>query len=475
MIYMPINPKYPSIDDLRERARQRIPRFAFEYLDGGCNEDVNLHKNTAELRELELKPYYLRPHGGTDMKTELFGHVYDAPFGIAPVGLQGLMWPGAPEILAQAAREHNIPFVLSTVTTASIERIGELTEGKFWFQLYHPTENALRDDLLDRAEAAGCQVLVVLCDVPSFGYRPRDLRNGLALPPKMTLQNILQIMGKPNWALHTLFHGQPEFANMKKYMPKGLDMKQLGEYMNQTFSGRVNEAKIAPIRERWKGKLVLKGVAGEEDTAMAIRLGFDGIIVSNHGGRQLDAGQSSIKSLAPIVQKYAGQIKIMMDSGLRSGPDVARALAGGAEFTFLGRSFMYGVAALGKAGGEHVISMLKTQLKQVMEQVGCEKVEDLGRHLAPDNVDDEGLKAAYNDANKHSWTKEELEAYDYSAMREQDERGKIELAEKSGRGDEQIDIVIRLYTKNKSAEDISDLLDISIDQVVQIIENHKNK
>jgi len=375
------NPDYPSIDDLREAARKRIPRFAFEYLDGGCNEDINLHKNTAELREIELKPYYLTKHSGSDMKTELFGQVYDAPFGIAPVGLQGLMWPNAPEILAKSAKKHNIPFVLSTVTTSSMERIAELTEGKFWFQLYHPADNALRDDLLDRAEAAGCEVLVLLCDVPSFGYRPRDIRNGLAMPPKMTLQNILQILGKPNWAIQTLLHGQPNFANMKKYMPKGLDMKQLGAYMNQTFSGRMNEEKIAPIRDRWKGKIVLKGVATEEDTARAIRLGLDGIIVSNHGGRQLDAGQSSIKSLTPIVQKYAGQIKIMLDSGIRSGPDVARALASGAEFTFLGRSFMYGVAALGSTGGDHTISILKAQLKQVMEQICCEKVGDFPTHL----------------------------------------------------------------------------------------------
>lgn len=375
------DPNFPSIEDLRARARRRIPRFAFEYLDGGCNEDVNLHKNTAEIREVELKPFYLSKHTGSDMKTELFGHIYDAPFGVAPVGLQGLMWPGAPEILAKAAAEHNIPFVLSTVTTASIERIGELTEGNFWFQLYHPADNALRDDILHRAEAAGCQVLVLLCDVPTFGYRPRDIRNGLAMPPKMTLRNMIQILGKPTWAIQTLLHGQPDFATMKKYMPKDLNMKQLGLYMNQTFSGRLNEEKIAPIRDRWKGKLVLKGVASEQDTEMAIRLGLDGIIVSNHGGRQLDAGQSTIKSLADIVPKYSGSIKIIMDSGLRSGPDIARALASGAEFTFLGRSFMYGVAALGKAGGQHAISILKIQLKQVMEQICCEKVEGFSKHL----------------------------------------------------------------------------------------------
>jgi L-lactate dehydrogenase (cytochrome) len=372
---------HPGIDDLRNGAMRRIPRFAFEYLDGGCNEDVNLHKNTAELREVELKPLYLTPHTTSDTKTTLFGHEYAAPFGICPIGLQGLMWPGAPEILARAAAEHNVPFILSTVTTASIEKIGEITGGKFWFQLYHPADNALRDDIFDRLDAAGCKTLVLLCDVPTFGFRPRDIRNGLAMPPRMTLRNILQILGKPSWAVRTLLHGQPAFATMVKYMPKGLNMKQLGAYMNATFSGRLNEEKIKPIRDRWKGNLVLKGVATEEDADTAVRLGLDGIIVSNHGGRQIDAGESTIRSLGPISKKYRSKLKVMIDSGLRSGPDIARAMACGADFTFLGRTFMYSVAALGDKGGQHAIAMLKIQLKQVMEQLCCAKVTDFEKHL----------------------------------------------------------------------------------------------
>ena len=229
--------------------------------------------------------------------------------------------------------------------------------------------------------AAQCPVLAILCDVPTFGYRPWDIKNGLAIPPRMTLRNILQIMGKPEWALKTLVHGQPNFANMKPYMPKGLNMKKLGEYMNKTFSGRLNEEKIAPIRDMWKGKLVLKGVASPEDTEMAIRLGLDGIIISNNGGRQIDAGQSTIRSLTPIVEKYKGKIKIMMDSGMRTGPDIARAMASGAEFVFLGRTFMYGVSALGNTGGDHTISILKTQLQQVMNQVGCERTSAFCKHL----------------------------------------------------------------------------------------------
>lgn len=373
--------KYPSIEDLRRKAQQRIPRFAFEYLDGGCNEDVNLVKNTADIRAIELKPYYLRQHQDATLKTSLFGKVYEAPFGIAPIGLQGLIWPGSPQLLAKAARVQGLPFVLSTVTTADIETISKITEGNFWFQLYHPTDPALRNDLLDRAAAAGCEVLCVLCDVPIFGYRPRDIRNGLAMPPKMTMRNILQILGKPAWAWNTLRYGPPAFANLKKYMPANMDIPSLGHYMNQTFSGRLSEARIQEIRDRWKGKLVLKGVASLEDAELAHRLGFDGIIVSNHGGRQLDAGQSSIATLPPIVDGLKGKLSIMLDSGVRSGVDIARVLASGADFVFLGRSFMYGAAALGEAGGDHVATILKKQLYQVMEQLCCEQVEDLKCHL----------------------------------------------------------------------------------------------
>jgi len=375
------NSDYPSMDDLRNKAMRRIPKFAFEYLDGGCNEDVSIVRNTADIREVQLQPRYLRNKGISSTKTKVMGMEFDAPFGIAPVGLQGLMWPNSPEILAKSAFKNNIPFILSTVTTMNIERASELTEGNAWFQLYNPAEDALRDDIINRAEAAGCPVLVLLCDVPTFGYRPRDIRNGLALPPKMSITNILQIMGKPTWAFNTLKYGQPTFDTLKPYTPQGLNLKQLGQFMDKTFSGRLNEERIKPIRDKWKGKLVLKGVASEQDAQDAIRLGFDGIIVSNHGGRQLDAAQSTISSLPEIAAKYGDKIEVMMDSGLRSGPDIARTMASGAKFTFMGRSFLYGCGALGNQGGDHTISMLKTQFKQVMDQLCCEKVEDLPKHL----------------------------------------------------------------------------------------------
>ena len=375
------NPRYPSIEDLRAKAKKRIPKFAFEYLDGGCNEDISLYKNTNELRKIEMKPRYLVPFQGANLKTELFGHQYEAPFGISPVGLQGLMWPRSPEILAKAAFEHNIPFILSTVTTASIETIAKITEGQAWFQLYHPAENRVTEDIIKRIGEVGCPVMVILADVPSFGYRPRDIRNGLSMPPRMTLQNILRVMKRPEWALRTLINGQPNFEVLKPYMPKNLNLKQLGKFMNATFEGRLNEEKVKKLRDMWKGKLVIKGVESQADVEMAIRLGLDGIIISNHGGRQVDMGQATITSLQTIAPKYRAQIKIMMDSGIRSGADIGRALSSGADFTFLGRSFMYGVSALGKKGGDHTISILKAQLTQVMEQMCCENPKDLAKRL----------------------------------------------------------------------------------------------
>ncbi len=375
------NPRYPSIEDLRYKARKKIPKFAFEYLDGGCNEDISLYKNTHELRKIEMKPRYLVPFSGANLKTELFGHEYAAPFGIAPIGLQGLMWPKSPEILAKSAFEYNIPFVLSTVSTSSYEKIAEITEGRAWFQLYHPADSKVTKDIIDRIDVAGCPVLIILSDVPSFGYRPRDIRNGLSMPPRMTFENIFRVLKRPHWGLKTLINGQPNFEMLKPYMPKNLNLRQLGKFMNDTFEGRLNEEKVKRLRDLWKGKLVIKGVESIKDVETAIRLGLDGIIISNHGGRQVDMGQATISSLKTIAPNYSDQIKVMMDSGIRSGTDISRAIASGADFTFLGRSFMYGVSALGRNGGDHTISILMSQLTQVMEQMCCENPLDLRNNL----------------------------------------------------------------------------------------------
>ncbi|MGI9239917.1 MAG: alpha-hydroxy acid oxidase [Verrucomicrobiales bacterium] len=373
--------QYPSIEHLRERARRRVPRFAFEYLEGGCFSEINLRRNTDEIREVQLAPWYLNDYPGSDLQTELFGETYDAPFGVSPIGLQGLVWPRATEYLAGAASKHRIPFILSTVATASIEAVAELTQGKAWFQLYHPKEDELRNKLLDRAADAGLPTLVILADTPTFAYRPKEIKNGLSIPPKMSLRNILQMVMHPTWSFGQLAAGAPKFRTMQPYIPKGLNMKHLGLFMNKTFSGRLNPEKIQSIRDRWKGKLVVKGLVNAEDVEKAIKIGVDGIIVSNHGGRQLDVGQSTIKPLTVLAKEFGDRTTLMIDSGIRNGPDVACALASGAKFAFMGRSFMYGVGALGKDGGDHTITMLKRQLRQVMEQVACARIADFPNHL----------------------------------------------------------------------------------------------
>ncbi|TKC02408.1 alpha-hydroxy acid oxidase [Pedobacter cryotolerans] len=375
-ITFPYNSQYPSVADLRRKAKSRIPKFAFDYLEGGCNEGLNLARNENDFDDILLKPNYLRVGGEIDMSVELFGRKYSAPFGISPIGLQGLMWPNAPEILAKAAAKADIPYTLSTVSTSSIERIAEVSEGKAWFQLYHPTENRLRDDILNRLKAVECPVLVVLVDVPAFGLRYKEIKSGLSIPPKMSINNILQAFARPLWGIKTLQHGIPSFATLKPYMEKGMDMSQLGQFMNRTFTGKVDIEKVQAIRDIWKGPLVLKGIATDEDMQAAIQIGVDGVIVSNHGGRQIDAGESSIKSLIKLANNpaYKGKLKIMLDGGIRSGVDLARAHAVGSEFNFMGRPFMYGVGALGNEGGEHTINMFKTHLYQIMQQLTIEGV-----------------------------------------------------------------------------------------------------
>ncbi|QMV67666.1 alpha-hydroxy-acid oxidizing protein [Sphingobacterium paramultivorum] len=377
------NTRYPSVEDLKIKAKKRIPRFAFDYLTGGANEELNLARNENDFDNILLKPQYLLASEEIDLSVELFGRRYSAPFGVSPIGLQGLMWPNAPEILAKAAAKNDIPYILSTVSTSSIERIAEVSDGKAWFQLYHPTENRLRDDIIKRLEAVECPVLVVLVDVPAFGLRYREIKSGLSMPPKMSIANILQTFACPTWGIETLRHGIPSFATLKPYMEKGLDLAQLGQFMNRTFTGKVDVEKIKAIRDLWKGPLVLKGIAIDEDMQAAIALGVDGVIVSNHGGRQLDASESSINSLIHLASnpEYKKKIKIMLDGGIRSGVDLARAHAVGSDFNFMGRPFMYGVGALGNEGGEHTINMFKTHLFQVMKQLSLSKIEDFPKRL----------------------------------------------------------------------------------------------
>ncbi len=377
-----IDVRYPSVEHLRRRAKQRMPRFAYDYLSEGCNEDINVHKNTAEIREIEVLSKYLTDYRESSLKTTLFGETYDAPFGISAVGLQGLMWPNSPQILAQTAKDHNLPFMLSTVTTMSIEECAEITDGKFWFQLYYPKNEEFRKDILKRAWDNGCRVLCLLSDVPTFGYRPKDIYNGFGMPPAMYVRNVINAAFHPIWGIETLQNGViPKFKTLEKYMAPNLDLGQLGLFMDDFFDGKLTTDRIKAIQDIWQGDIVIKGIASPEDAQTALELNVNGVIVSNHGGRQLDAGPSSIATLKPILDVLKGKMSVMIDSGMRNGPDIANCLASGAEFCFLGRAWMYGVGAMGKKGGDQVAQILKRELLQVMQQLNCDKVENLPNYL----------------------------------------------------------------------------------------------
>lgn len=378
------DPTLPDVATLKKRAKARIPKFAFDYLEGGCHDEIGLQRNRQDIQAVQLRSRLLQKFDKSDMSVELFGHTYDAPFGMAPIGLQGLMWPKAPEILAKAAADLNIPYVLSTVSSASLESIAEISEGKAWYQLYNPTDKTIRENLLGRVKQAGYKVLVVTVDVPTFGYRPRDMKNGLAMPPKMTLSNIVQMLSCPKWLMATALAGKPEMQTLKPYMPKNMPTDQLAAFMNKTVMGRVDMEGLKPIRDFWQGPLVIKGLINQEDVATAIAIGADAVVMSNHGARQLDVGESPVTPLQKAVVKYGKDIKIFMDSGLRSGTNIAAALACGADFTFLGRPFVYGVGAIGNKGGIHTINCLKIQLEQVMNQLGCATVADFSKFLVKD-------------------------------------------------------------------------------------------
>ncbi len=373
-----------SIDDLKKRARRRIPRFAFDYLEGGCNQEIALDRNRQQLDAMVFEPRYLEDCAPPDLSTELFGHRFDAPFGVGAVGLGGLLWPRVAEIMAEAAAKANIPFSLSTVATTSIERAAALAGECFWFQLYTPTVPEIRDDLLDRAAAVGCRVLLVTIDVPIAGFRPRDLRNGLAIPPRFNWRTALQIAARPAWALATLRAGIPQFESIERYVPKGAGIAGGSAFTRRTFTGGLNRESLARLRDRWKGALVLKGIETEREARLAVELGADGIVVSNHGGRQLDAARSPVEVLPRICAAVGDRLTILADSGVNSGADIARMLAKGAAMVMAGRAFTYGVGALGRAGGDHTIEILREELRHFMGQLRCARPSELAAHLPHD-------------------------------------------------------------------------------------------
>jgi L-lactate dehydrogenase (cytochrome) len=365
--------KYPAISDLAIRARQRIPAVAWAYLETGTGEEDLLELNRQAFTDLRLSPQFCQGPLKPEIATRILGQDFQAPFGIAPVGLSGLMWPRAELMLAQTAVRYQIPYTLSTVATETPEAVGPKVGERGWFQLYPPREKDLRRILLDRARNAGFHTLVVTADVPTPSRRERTKRAGLQSPPKLTPGFLWQGMTHPVWSYHTLRRGLPRLRTIDQYVEFD-SMMSVGAFVQDQLRGNLSWEYCKELRDIWDGPIILKGVLHPEDAKKAVAIGLDGIVVSNHGGRQFDGAPAALHALPEIVAAVKGKTAILFDSGIRSGLDILRAMQLGAEFVLLGRSFMYGVAALGAYGGDHVAEILIDQLKNNMIQLGIEKL-----------------------------------------------------------------------------------------------------
>jgi isopentenyl diphosphate isomerase/L-lactate dehydrogenase-like FMN-dependent dehydrogenase len=381
---MNVDQKYPTVASMEAAAKRRVPRFAFEYMVGGIGSELGLRRNRQALDAVRFLPRYLtscKPN----LACTLLDRTYDLPIGVSPMGLSGMIWPGSAELLAVTAQSHKIPFALSMFATTRLERIAQLAPQYAWFQLNVPNDAAIEEDLIARAQRSGYETLVVTIDVPTATRRERDIRNGLSIPPRFDVRTLLQILQRPAWAIHTLQTGIPEFENLKPYLPGKLNLVELGEFVARIMEGHVSVERLKRIRDRWPGKLVAKGVLDPADAVVCKGIGVDAIVVSNHGGRQLDAAPAAIEVLAEVKRAIGANIPVLVDGGIRSGLDIARALACGADFVLLGRAFMFGVAALGRKGGDHVISVLREELRSTMGQIGCEELTDLPSFVWKEN------------------------------------------------------------------------------------------
>jgi L-lactate dehydrogenase (cytochrome) len=373
--------KAASVADLKRLTKKRIPQFAYEYLVGGCNNDRAVSHNRDALDNVFLQPSYLSRTQKASLKTTALGVQYDAPFGIAPLGLSGLIWPKAAEYHASAAKKANIPYILSTLASTSIEDAAACAGSNLWFQLYPPKDTEIRLDLMRRAQEVGCNNLVVTIDVPVAGRRPNDIKNGLSVPPKISVNSIYQTLLRPSWALATAFNGMPEFANMQPYMNKLSNLQDVANYIRSSLKEPVSIAILEQLRQQWPGNLIVKGVLSVEDAKLAVAINADAIIVSNHGGRQLDPACSPVEMMREIVDSVGDKLEIYVDSGVESGVDIARYLALGAKMVFSGRPYMYGVGAFGKQGADHCIDIFNSELEQVMNQLGCSSPHELVNFL----------------------------------------------------------------------------------------------
>jgi len=370
--------KYPRVSDMVGVAKRRMPHFAAEYLFAGTGYDEALENNRKAFNEVFLVPQYLKGTVNPNLKTKLFGYEYDAPFGMAPVGMTSLMWPGAEIALSKMSVKNNIPFSLSTVSCTSVEEVGKHLDGNGWFQLYPPADKAIRNDLLKRAKDSGFKTLIITADIPASSRRERLRMAGVSVPPKNNLRTFFQAAICPSWSIGTLINGIPAFGTMDQYSDgswhgnakskAGFAGSQMQRYLDWDY--------LKEVRDIWKGPIILKGLMDIEDAIKTTKF-VDAIYLSNHGGRQLDIAPSTLQILPEIRKKVGYKFPIIIDSGFYSGQDICKGLMLGADFVMTGRPFIIGLAALGAKGANHVHDILKDELSNIMEQVCAENIKEL--------------------------------------------------------------------------------------------------
>jgi len=367
-----------NIEDLRRLAKKRLPKIAYDFIEGGTDDEVGLVTNESAFRKARLVPRYLVDVSVRDQSTTLFGRTYSSPIGIAPTGLAGLFRHGADLMLAEAARDANVPFIMSGSSTGSIEDLGKLAPDHGWYQLYSAKDQAVSEDLIKRAADAGLRTLVFTVDVPEGSNRERNIRNGFGRPLSLSLRSKIDALMHPAWMMQWLRHGTPFFDNWAKYAGPGADADKVSDFVAYNNRAPMTWKHVERYRELWKGNFVLKGIMHPDDAVRAHAMGVDGVMVSNHGARQLDNAPSPLEVLPAIRDAVGDKMTVMFDGGIRRGIDALIALCTGAKFVFVGRPTLYGVTAGGKAGADAALGIFRREIDISMAQLGVTRIADLG-------------------------------------------------------------------------------------------------
>jgi L-lactate dehydrogenase (cytochrome) len=370
-----------TIEDLRVLAKKRVPRMFYDYADSGSWTESTYRANESDFQKIKLRQRVAVNMEGRTTATKMIGQDVAMPVAIAPTGLTGMQHADGEILAAKAAKAFGIPFTLSTMSICSIEDVAAATQAPFWFQLYVMRDRDFIERLIDRAKAANCNALVVTLDLQILGQRHKDIKNGLSAPPKPTLANMINLLTKPRWCFGMLGTSRRQFGNIVGHVKGVTDMANLGAWTAQQFDPRLNWGDVEWIKKRWGGKLILKGIQDVEDAKLAVASGADALIVSNHGGRQLDGAQSSIEALPNIVAAVGSQIEVHMDGGIRSGQDVLKAWALGARGTYIGRAFLYGLGAMGEAGVAKALEVIHRELDLTMAFCGRTRVGDVDTRI----------------------------------------------------------------------------------------------